>query len=61
MGNCPKCQKTLSQVVAEDIKIRVPEVGDWKGISYKCPHCSTISVWIDPVILRDDTLKAWIS
>lgn len=58
MGKCPKCEKSLSSVTLEDIKVVVGLVPKWNGISYICPHCKTIlSVGIDPITLKTETIE----
>ena len=57
MGNCPKCEKSLSSVTIEDVNVVVGLQTKWRGISYLCPYCKTIlSVGIDPVALKTDTI-----
>ena len=57
MGNCPKCEKSLTSVTIEDVKVVVSLQHKWNGISYLCPYCRTIlSVGIDPIALKSDTV-----
>jgi len=56
-GKCPKCEKLLTRVKAEDVAI---EAGSkqWNGISYSCPFCSVIlNVSIDPIALKTDIVR----
>ena len=58
IGKCPKCEKTLSSVNIEDVKVNVGFKPAWKGISYLCPFCNSIlSVQIDPIALKTDIVN----
>jgi uncharacterized protein with PIN domain len=55
--DCPKCEAVLSTVHAEPITVKT-ETGDWRGVCYVCPACSSVlSVGIDPMTLRNDLLE----
>lgn len=57
-GKCPKCEKTLQHAVIEALPIHQNLQPKWLGVSYSCPHCHAIlSVGIDPVALKTDTVK----
>lgn len=57
-GKCPKCETVITSVRIEDVDVKVGWESAWKGISYCCPHCNTIiSVQIDPVALKTDTVN----
>jgi phage FluMu protein Com len=59
-GKCPHCNKVLSEVKLEHINATLnPITGPiWHSASYVCPHChSILSVQIDPVALKADTVK----
>ena len=63
-GKCPKCDKVISSVRHEHIKVGMPLMNEpeWHGISYICPSCSTVlSVSIDPVALKNDTITALLA
>ena len=53
MNKCPKCDRIVIEVRADEISIG----GRWHGVSYNCPFCFTIlSVAVDPVSLKTDTV-----
>ena len=52
MSKCPKCDKVISRVNLNDVSIE-----KWRGVSYCCPFCfSVLSIAIDPVALKADTV-----
>jgi len=52
-GKCPKCQRTISCVTAETIKIKVGLRETYGGMSYLCPHCrSVLSVSMNQIVLN---------
>lgn len=56
-GKCPKCEKILSYVSIDGIDAKNSRAS-WKAISYNCPYCNTmLSVAIDPVALKTDTVN----
>lgn len=56
-GKCPSCQKAVTRVTIEKISAATATMS-WKGVSYICPLCRTIiSVQIDPVALKTDTVN----
>lgn len=58
-GKCPKCDKIITNVNLGNVFASVPGGTKWKAISYLCPFCSVIlSVQIDPIAIKTDTLKA---
>ena len=57
-GKCPKCEKVLTSVKIEKIDVALNLQSKWLGVSYVCPHCSTIlSVGIDPIALKTDLVN----
>jgi hypothetical protein len=53
MNKCPGCGTSVRNAKLDDVAI-----GQWRGVSYSCPSCSTIlSVAIDPVALKADTVS----
>jgi transcription elongation factor Elf1 len=53
MSKCPKCSQFVSSATLSDVKI-----GKWNGVAYSCPFCfSVLSVAIDPVALKSDTVS----
>jgi uncharacterized protein with PIN domain len=57
MSKCPKCELVIANVTAEPIKIEIGRTA-WNGISYVCPHCSSVlSVGADPRALKADIVS----
>lgn len=57
-GKCPKCNSIVRSVKIEDVDVMVGFESAWRGISYCCPSCSAVlSVQIDPVALKTDTVN----
>ena len=57
-GKCPKCDKLLTSVKIEDMKLTVNLTPAWNGVSYICPMCRAIlGVSIDPIALKADIVK----
>jgi hypothetical protein len=53
MSKCPKCGNFVSSAQIDDVSI-----GKWRGVSYSCPSCfSILSLAIDPVALKSDTIS----
>jgi hypothetical protein len=63
MANCPKCERPVTHVTIEDVEAKaVGGSPSWRGISYSCPWCRTIlSVGIDPVALKTDTISGTVA
>jgi ribulose 1,5-bisphosphate synthetase/thiazole synthase len=58
-AKCPKCEKLLTHVNIGDLPIHENFKERWKGVVYACPYCNTaLSVAIDPVALKTDTVNA---
>jgi transcription elongation factor Elf1 len=56
MARCPKCEKLLSSITLETISIKAKGTS-WHGCAYCCPYCdAAISIAIDPVALKSDTV-----
>lgn len=56
-AKCPKCEKAITSVRIEDLTVK-SGMREFRGVAYACPHCaSAISVSIDPVALKTDTVK----
>ncbi len=56
-GKCPHCDKTITTVVAEKMKIEIGQA-TWQGVSYYCPLCSSIlSIQADPVAIKQDVIS----
>ena len=59
MKICPHCETVLTSVNIQDLTGNASGRTQWKCIAYTCPHCSKVlSVQIDPVALKTDTLNA---
>lgn len=57
-GKRPKCENLLGSVEISDVNV-VAGMNSWNGISFNCPFChSILSVDIDPVALKTDTVNA---
>ncbi len=58
VGKCPKCEKLVSNVKIEELRVDVGYLPAWKGVSYVCPWCNAImSIQIDPVALKTDIVN----
>lgn len=58
-GKCPKCEKVMPTLAIQAMPIPVGEKKALRGVAYQCPHCQTVlSVGIDPLAIKADTLKA---
>ena len=56
MSKCPKCNTVVNQVQLAEVNIYAG-INSWRGVSYSCPVCfSVLSVAIDPVALKTDTV-----
>ena len=59
MKKCPKCEATITSVSIQEIDGKVGGQSKWKCIAHTCPQCSSVlSVQIDPVALKTDTVDA---
>ena len=59
MKQCLKCEQDMTDVKLKQIMGKDPGDQSLKCIAYTCPHCSTvISVQLDPLALKTDTLNA---
>ena len=58
-GKCPKCDKKITNVKIEDIKVgTVGSAKKLRGSSYLCSSCNAVlSVQIDPVALKSDIIN----
>ena len=57
-GKCPKCNASVMSVNLKEIKVNAGNGTSWIGVSYQCSLCNTVlSVGIDPVALKTDTIK----
>jgi hypothetical protein len=57
-GKCPKCDALVRQVNLQEITVNAGHGLSWIGVSYQCSLCNTVlSVGIDPVALKTDTIK----
>ena len=57
-GMCPKCGISVTHAIIEEIEARVLAGPSWLAVNYLCPHCHIVlSVGIDPVALKTDTVK----
>ena len=55
-GICPHCDAPITEAHCYQISVRAPGA-IWTGVSYCCPSCEKVlSVGIDPVALKTDTL-----
>lgn len=56
---CPKCDATITSSSIRDLDGKVGFQSRWKCIAHTCPQCSCVlSVQIDPVALKTDTVDA---
>ena len=58
-NKCPKCDKTVTKVIAEPVEIGTGPMGKdkfaYRGVSYACSSCrAVLSVSIDPAALLAD-------
>lgn len=59
MVTCPNCKSAITAVNIQDVDGRVALMSKWKCIAHTCPQCSCVlSVQIDPVALKTDTVNA---
>jgi uncharacterized protein with PIN domain len=59
VGKCPHCAAVVRAVQVEPVSVNQGLQSTWHGVSYHCPHCKKIiSVGIDPVALKTDTVDA---
>jgi len=57
MSKCPKCSQFVSSVSLAEVNVNAG-TKQWVGVSYSCPFCfSVLSVGIDPVALKSDTVS----
>jgi len=57
-GICPKCNMRITQVKLEGVSVRGFQTS-YLGVSYVCPSCSCVlSVAIDPLALKGETISA---
>jgi RNase P subunit RPR2 len=57
-GTCPKCDKVLVNVKAEDMRVNVGFTPAWQGLSFLCPHCNTVlGIGINPLLVRDEIVR----
>lgn len=60
IGKCPKCEKSISEIVAVSVNVRDNQKS-WKGGVFTCPHCNTIlGAGLDPLATIDETVKRLI-
>jgi hypothetical protein len=60
MSKCPKCEKNLPSIKMDSLPGNLG-FSSWDCITYSCPFCFTVlSVGIDPVILKTDTIDGVI-
>ena len=56
-GQCPKCERKISEVTVENITINGGD-HDYKGVSYICPFCfSVLTVSMDQLSLNADLVN----
>ena len=57
-GKCPKCGQIMPHIKTEGVSAQVLFGKQWHGVSYQCPHCSTVlSVEIDPIAVKADIVN----
>lgn len=57
-GKCPKCDRMVSRVNLQALDVYDQGQPRWIGLAYLCPSCAAIlSVQIDPVALRTETIR----
>ncbi len=58
MALCPHCETVVGHANLEVVGLSDETGGQWRGISYSCPHClKVLSMGFDPVALEDDLVK----
>lgn len=61
-GKCPKCDKTITNVMIEHVDVSERFQKRWHGASYQCPFCHTVlSVGLDPLSLKADIVSEVIA
>lgn len=61
-AKCPKCEKLFSAVNFSEVSINDFGGSSWRGPAYACPYChSALSIAIDPVALKTDTVNAVVA
>jgi hypothetical protein len=61
-AQCPKCNSSIHNVIADHVDVNVVGGKTWHGISYACPSCSVLlSVAIDPISLKADTVEGTVA
>ena len=40
-AKCPKCDATITKVIAGHVPVEIPMGEGWNGIAYACPSCRT--------------------
>ena len=57
-GKCLKCEKIISSVLIEEVKVVENFMPRWKGVTYLCPHCHTVlGASIDPFAISEHLLQ----
>jgi hypothetical protein len=58
MSKCQYCGKGFTHVRLEATRVQNAKGGEWNGVIYYCPSCrAVLSVGIDPVALKNDTVQ----
>lgn len=56
-GNCPQCEKIITYKIIEQLETNDIQKA-YKGLSFKCPHCSTrLRFQINPFTLKTALVK----
>lgn len=61
---CPYCNQNIITINIKAIPIYNEFGVEWKWVTYTCPNlkCNSIlSVWIDPIALKNDTVNEVIN
>jgi uncharacterized protein with PIN domain len=59
IGKCVKCEKRLTSIRIEDVKLTVNSTPTYKGVSFVCPYCHAIlGVGVNPFGIANETVDA---
>lgn len=58
MAKCPHCESNLLRINLTGVEASAFMGTSWNTVIYSCPHChAALSVGIDPVALKHDTVQ----
>lgn len=59
MAKCPKCEKPVTSINAQEMDVKVSGTVSYKGAVFTCPICQTIlSAGIDPIALKNNIIAS---